>query len=192
MVVTALRSAIDTQFRQWISRLKRENLSNFFNRYINFSRWLKSFLISRYYKMQKKKKRNHRYPINRQFRAQIRPTSKSLSKHFRLSHAVFPSPLIHHRGRILHPSSCQTPFHDFTGLEGLSPRSSYRRPISIRIDPPDRERGGGRAVFAEARRPTYFRRGTLERPIGDEAFLDRAISLSRSFPSFSPFFSFLI
>lgn len=63
--MTALRSAIDTQFRQWISRLKRENLSNFFNRYINFSRWLKSFLISRYYKMQKKKKRNHRYPINR-------------------------------------------------------------------------------------------------------------------------------
>lgn len=104
MVVTALRSAIDTQFRQWISRLKRENLSNFFNRYINFSRWLKSFLISRYYKMQKKKKRNHRYPINRQFRAQIRPTSKSLSKHFRLSHAVFPSPLIHHRDSLsIHP-----------------------------------------------------------------------------------------
>lgn len=76
----------------------------------------------------------------------------------------------------LHPSSCQTPFHDFTGLEGLSPRSSTVARLAyasiLRT---------GRGVFAEARRPTYFRRGTLKRPIGDEAFLDRATTISLLF-----------
>lgn len=72
----------------------------------------------------RKRKKNHRSLNRHKFCTKFSPTSKSLSKHFRLSHAVFPSPLVHHRGPTHHPSSCQTPFHDFTGLEGLSPRSS--------------------------------------------------------------------
>lgn len=96
---------------------------------------------------------------------------KTLFKHFHLSHRVFPVLSFITKAVPNSPSiPFRTPSRDFMGLEGLSPRSS----IAVWLAYASIVRTEGRFLPAEVGRTTYFRQRTLGRPIGDEAFLDRA------------------
>lgn len=120
-------------------RLKRGNLSNFFNRYIN-PMLVKIIFDSWYFAMQKKK-RNHRCLINNTILHKS-PQHRNLCPSTSAFHTPFFLPPSFITGTVLSPSILlPNPFPRLYGTRGFVSAILYRRPISIRIDPPDREGG---------------------------------------------------
>lgn len=167
-----------------INRLKRENLSNFFNRYIN-SVLVKIILILSILqcdKMQKEKSQMSYKQTILQKSPQHRNLCSSTSA-FRTPFFLPPSFITE---TVLSPSILlPNPFPRLYGTRGFVSAILYR-PISIRIDPPDRE-GGGRFLQRPGVRHIFA--GEHQSQSVTKRFLIEP--LSRLIPRFLPFFNLI-